>query len=357
MSWRTWRFLGIHKAMPRSAHRPKPLTVVFVTYDGGNGVDLVGPVEVFGRATRVLREQGHAHPGYATTVVAPHAGPISLSSGLRIVPDGTLAAFRGAIDTLVLTGGVGSRAAAGNEALLTWTRGHARRARRYGSVCTGAFILAAAGLLDGKRAATHWNWAHELAEKYPRVRVDPAPIFIKEDNVFTSAGVSAAIDLALSLVEDDLGAEIALAVARTMVIYLRRPGDQSQFSAPLRLQQAAAPQVRDLISWAAEHPAQDLSVPALARRVGLSERQLSRVFKSELGESPARAIEALRVEAAGHALASSRASLDEVAARTGFQSAEVMRRAFLRLIRLNPSAYRARFGSLHGMAPLEERAS
>jgi len=330
---------------------------VLVTYAQGNGVDLVGPAEVFSRATRVLRERGHRHPGYTVTILAPSEEPLRLSSGVRIVPDGTTAAFRDPIDTLIITGGVGARAAGRDPALVAWVKKQSRRARRYGSVCTGAFVLAAAGLLDGKRAATHWTRARELAEMYPQVKVDAASIFIKEGNIFTSAGVSAAIDLSLSLVEDDLGSDVALDVARTMVIYLRRAGDQSQFSAPLRLQQTAAPQVRDLISWAADHPDRDLSVPALARRLGLSERQLSRVFKVELGESPARAIEAVRVEAASHALASSRASLDEIAARTGFQSAEVMRRAFLRIVRINPSDYRARFGVTRAQEALEERAS
>ncbi|HWL87374.1 MAG TPA: GlxA family transcriptional regulator [Polyangiaceae bacterium] len=318
---------------------------MLVTYDDGNGVDLVGPAEVFARANSVLREAGRRHPGYATTIVAPHAGPVTLTAGLRIVPDGDTASFRGPIDTLVVTGGSGSRALAKDEAFCAWISKQARRARRYGSVCTGAFVLAAAGLLDGRRAATHWIAAAELAANYPRVHVDAASLFVKEGNLFTSAGVSAAIDLALALVEDDLGADVALAIARYMVLYLRRPGDQSQYSAPLRLQQTAAPEVRDLISWATEHPAHDLSVSALARRIGMSARQLSRVFKTELGESPARAVEALRVEAAEHALISSRASLDEVAAKTGFQSAEVMRRAFLRITRINPSDYRARFGA------------
>ncbi len=199
-------------AMPRPAYGTKPLSVVLVTYDGGNGIDLVGPAEVFARATRVLRENGHRHPGYNLTTVAPNDQPLRLTCGLRVVPDAGIAALREPIDTLIVTGGLGSRAAAKDRALLAWVKKQARRARRYGSVCTGAFVLAAAGLLDGRRAATHWSAAAELAETYPRVQVDPASIFVKEGNVFTSAGVSAAIDLSLSLVEDDLGPDIALAI-------------------------------------------------------------------------------------------------------------------------------------------------
>jgi transcriptional regulator GlxA family with amidase domain len=340
--------------MKRST-RPRPLSIVFVAYDGANVIDLGGPFEVFARATAVLRESGRSHPGYTLSIVARRAGPIVTSSGLRILPHGTPANHRGPVDTLFVVGGAGSREAAKDDALLRWLRRTAARARRYGSGCTGAFVLAAAGLLDGKRATTHWKSARELAEKHPLVRVDPGPIFVKEQGVFTSAGVSAGIDLALSLVEDDLGSEVALAVARNMVLYLRRPGDQSQYSAPLRLQGMHAPSMRDLVSWATEHPAGDLSVPALARRAGLSPRQLSRVFKNEVGVSPAHAVESLRIEAAQQALCTSRHSLDEVAVRSGFGSAEVMRRAFLRVLKLTPSDYRARFGLAPATAM--ERAS
>ncbi|WP_394824821.1 GlxA family transcriptional regulator [Pendulispora albinea] len=342
--------------MNRPHRVPKPRSVVFVTYEDASGLDLTGPFEVFAQATSMLRDSGSRHPGYAITVLSPNDGPVRASSGLRIVPDTSLARFRGPIDTLIVTGGKGRRQAS-NEAMLAWLAKWAPRARRYGSVCTGAFLLAAAGLLDGRRVTTHWNRTAQLAQEHPLVHVEAERIFVKDGNVFSSAGVSAGMDLALALVEDDAGPELALAIARYLVMYLRRPGDQSQFSAPLRLQRAKAPTVRDLISWATENPAEDLSVPALARRIGMSERQLSRVFKIEIGESPARAIEALRVEAAEHALASSRASLDEVASKTGFRSAEVMRRAFMRIAHVNPSVYRARFGAASRSVPREESVS
>jgi transcriptional regulator GlxA family with amidase domain len=204
-------------------------------------------------------------------------------------------------------------------------------------------LLAEAGLLDGRTATTHWSRAAELARSYPRIRVEEDRIWVRDGNVYTSAGVSAGMDLALALIEEDLGPELALHVARAMVMYLRRPGDQSQYSAPLRLQAAQTPSVRELVAWAAEHPASDLSVPALARRVGKSPRHLTRVFRKELGVAPAEAVEQLRLEAARRALQQSGAGLEEVASRCGFGSAEVLRRAFLRALHVTPSAYRARF--------------
>ncbi|HME90369.1 MAG TPA: helix-turn-helix domain-containing protein, partial [Myxococcaceae bacterium] len=207
------------------------------------------------------------------------------------------------------------------------------------------FLLAEAGLLDGRTVTTHWSRAAELARRYPKVRVEEDRIWVRDGNLYTSAGVTAGMDLSLALIEEDLGADVALAVARLMVMYLRRPGDQSQYSAPLRLQAAQTPSVRELVAWAAEHPATDLSVPALARRVGKSPRHLSRVFRKELGVAPAEAIEQLRLEVARRALQQSGAGLKEIADRCGFSSAEVLRRTFLRVLHVTPSAYRARFGA------------
>ena len=258
--------------------------------------------------------------------------------------------MRSGVDTLLVVGGRGVDSLLTDRGILGWVRGMARRVRRLGSVCTGAFLLAEAGLLDGRTVSTHWSRAAELARRYPKVRVEEDRIWVRDGNVYTSAGVSAGMDLALALIEEDLGAEVALAVARAMVMYVRRPGDQSQYSAPLRLQAANTPSLRDLVAWAAEHPASDLSVPALARRVGKSPRHLTRVFRNELGIAPAEAIEQLRLEAARRALQQSAAGLEEVAARCGFGSAEVLRRAFLRVLHVTPSAYRARFSSREVLA-------
>jgi transcriptional regulator GlxA family with amidase domain len=329
--------------MNRSAGRSGPLRIALFAYPGVQALDLSGPLELFARATRLLREESRGHPGYSLTVVGTDAGPLAASSGFRFLPDTTFRALRGEVDTLLVVGGIGVDALLGERAILGWLRRMAGRVRRVGSVCTGAFLLAEAGLLDGRTVTTHWSRAAELARRYPRIRVEEDRIWVRDGGVYSSAGVSAGMDLALALIEEDLGAEVALGVARAMVMYVRRPGDQSQYSAPLRLQAAETPSVRELVAWAAEHPASDLSVPALARRVGKSPRHLTRVFRRELGVAPAEAVEQLRLEAARRALQQSGASLEEVAARCGFGSAEVLRRAFLRALHVTPSAYRARF--------------
>ncbi len=334
-----------HLAMARPAGSSGPLRIALFAYPNVQALDLSGPLEMFARATRLLRDEGRAHPGYSLVVVGTEAGPIAASSGFRFLPDVTFHSLRGRVDTLLVVGGRGVDALLGDRAVLSWLRRMAGRVRRLASVCTGAFLLAEAGLLDGRTATTHWSRAADLARRYPRVRVEEDRIWVRDGNIYTSAGVSAGMDLALALIEADLGAEVALAVARAMVMYLRRPGDQSQYSAPLRLQAAETPSVRDLVTWAAEHPAADLSVQALARRVGKSPRHLTRVFRKELGVAPAEAIEQLRIEAARRALQQSAAGLKQVAARCGFGSAEVLRRAFLRALHVTPSAYRARFSS------------
>ena len=350
MSLRTRRWERTIARMRRAHVPPAPIRIGLFVYPGIQALDLSGPLELFARATRLLRDEGRAHPGYAITVVGTQEGPLAASSGFRFLPDSTFAGVRGTLDTLLVVGGTGVGALCGNAAVLGWLRRMSARVRRIGSVCTGAFLLAEAGLLDGRAATTHWSRAAELAKRFPRVRVEEDRIWVRDGNVYTSAGVSAGMDLALALIEEDLGAEVALAVARAMVMYLRRPGDQSQYSAPLRLQAAETPSLRELVAWAAEHPATDLSVPALARRVGKSPRHLTRVFRRELGVAPAEAIEQLRIEAARRTLQQSAAGLDEVAARCGFGSAEVLRRAFRRTLHVTPSAYRARFSAPRDLA-------
>jgi transcriptional regulator GlxA family with amidase domain len=323
----------------------RPLRVAFFVYPGIQALDLSGPLELFARATRLLRDERRSHPGYAPIVVGTEEGPIAGSSGFRFLPDTTFRDLRSGVDTLLVVGGMGIDKVVDDPLVLEWLRKMSGRVRRLGSVCTGAFLLAEAGLLDGRTATTHWSRAGELARSYPRIQVEEDRIWVRDGNVYTSAGVSAGMDLALALIEEDLGAELALQVARAMVMYLRRPGDQSQYSAPLRLQAAQTPSVRELVAWAAENPAVDLSVPALAKRIGKSPRQLTRVFQRELGVAPAEAVEQLRLEAARRALQESDKGLEQVAAEAGFGSAEVLRRAFLRALHVTPSAYRARFSA------------
>jgi transcriptional regulator GlxA family with amidase domain len=227
--------------------------------------------------------------------------------------------------------------------VLAWLRRLAPRVRRIGSVCTGTFVLAAAGLLAGRRVTTHWNSAARLQQMFPALRVDADPIFIKDGKVYTSAGVTAGMDLALALVEEDCGREVAMAVARALVLFLKRPGGQSQFSAQLAAQAADREPLRELQAWIIDHVGADCSVPALAARVAMSPRNFARVFAREVGMTPGRFVERARVEAARRRLEESDDGVDGVAARCGFGSAEGMRKAFLRTLRVPPSAYRSRF--------------
>ncbi len=300
-------------------------------------LDVLGPVEVFGFAS------GRVPGAYRVEVVGPTDGDaITMSNGLRLgvspLPDPPPRH-----DTLVVAGGPGARAAVDDLEVVDWVVRASARAKRTTSVCTGAFLLAAAGLLDGRRATTHWQFCDALASSHPAVEVDPDPVFIRDGDVWTSAGVTAGMDLALALVEEDLGPEVALAVARLIVVFLKRPGGQSQFSGALSAQQAAVPALRELQAWIAANVTEDLSVAALARRVNLSERSFARAFRREIGQTPAAYVDALRVEHARTLLEDGASRLEAVAQASGFASAEVLRRAFHRHFGVGPAAYRDRF--------------
>jgi transcriptional regulator GlxA family with amidase domain len=223
-------------------------------------------------------------------------------------------------------------------------KAHSQTARRFGAVCTGAFVLAEAGLLNGRRAATHWNWAPQLARDYPQVKVDPDPIYVQDSNCYTSAGVTAGIDLALALVEEDLGSSLALEIAQMLVVFLRRPSGQSQFSATLAAQKTEHRALGDLLAWLPDHLRSNLSIRSLARRTGMSPRNFARVFLQQVGATPARHIEDLRLEAARRQLERGTETLEAVADEVGFQSAEVLRRMFDRRLGVTPGQYRASFG-------------
>jgi transcriptional regulator GlxA family with amidase domain len=320
--------------------------IAMLAFPGCQILDVTGPLEVFARAARWLDEHGLSRtPAYVVELLASSEGPVAASSGLRLVADRPVRAVRSGIDTLLVAGGVGTPSALRERNLLEWLRRMAPRVRRLGSVCTGAFLLAEAGLLDGRAATTHWRHCAALAERYPKVKVDPDPIFVRDGNVYTSAGVTAGMDLALALVEEDHGRRVALAVARELVLFLRRPGSQSQFSAQLTVQAADREPLRELQAWIADHPGADLSVAALASRVAMSPRNFARVFARELGLTPARFVENVRVEAARRRLEESSLGVDAIAADCGFGTAESMRRAFVRALRVAPSAYRSRFAS------------
>jgi transcriptional regulator GlxA family with amidase domain len=321
-------------------HRTVPAArrIVLVAFPDVQVLDITGPSEVFSLAHRASTRME-----YELELVSADGAPLKTSSGLELLPKRSLEACRGRIDTLVVAGGQGVRAAAADDRLIVWLRLAARRARRVCSVCTGAFLLARAGLLDGRRATTHWAACTAFARNYPTIEVDPDPIFVRDGNVYTSAGVTAGIDLALALVEEDLGRQAALDTARSLVLFVRRPGGQAQFSAGLAGQAALRPGVRDLQDWIADHLDSDLSVGALAERSFMSPRNFARVFAKEVGVTPAAYVEALRLERARMLLETTDLMLEEIATRCGFGTVETLRRTFGRHLRVSPSDYRDRF--------------
>jgi transcriptional regulator GlxA family with amidase domain len=317
--------------------------IVIVAFPDVQTLDVVGPTEVFSMA------DGLANGGeYRVEVVASSGGALTTGSGLQLLPHRALTGVRGPIDTLLVAGGTGVVEAKRDERLVRWIRSAAPRARRVASVCTGAFLLAEAGLLDGRRATTHWAACDELRRRYPRVEVEAAPIFVRDGDVYTSAGVTAGIDLALALVEDDLGAAIARDAARWLVLFLRRPGNQAQFNTGPAWQAAERPPLRDLQSWIGDNLTADLSVPALAERAFMSPRNFARAFRREVGVTPAAYVESVRLERARAELEAGDTSVDAVAAMCGFGTVETMRRAFQRRFEINPAAYRSRFRTRGG---------
>jgi transcriptional regulator GlxA family with amidase domain len=314
--------------------------VLILLFDGVQSLDVTGPLEVFTGASRYQQARGLG-PAYRVSTAGRDGRAVTTSSGLTLVPGGDLPELRQAPpDTLVVPGGT---AAAPNPDLAGWLAVNAGYARRIASVCTGAFLLAEAGLLAGRRATTHWAFSDELAARFPDVRVDPEPIHIRDGNIVTSAGVTAGIDLALGLVEEDIGRAASLAVARDLVVFLRRPGGQAQFSAQLRAQAAQREPLREVQQWITEHPAADLSVDKLAARAGLSPRQFARAFAAETGVPPGRHVAAIRLEAARRMLEDCSDGIEQVARACGYGNCETMRRAFIRTLGVPPGSYRNRF--------------
>jgi transcriptional regulator GlxA family with amidase domain len=355
-------------------------TIVFVAFPDVQMLDVCGPFDAFSFANRTTAMTGVVdRPTYQLEVVAPQAGPLMTCSGLEIVAHHAYPGLDHPIDTLIVTGGVAALERAGSDAaLVAWIRETATRVRRVASVCTGAFLLAAGGLLDGRRATTHWGFTKQLADAYPSVSIEADRIFVRDGNVYTSGGVTAGIDLALALVEEDLGRDIARLTARIMVMFLRRPGGQSQFSTYLgsdadslrdsRWFQAmvhgqsdadlsrevrsslsvgthSRPDMRSLQAWILTHPHADLSIEALSERVAMSPRNFARLFMQETGITPAKFVEGARLEAARCTLEQTVLPVEAVAERCGFGDPERMRRSFRRVLRVSPQDYRARFKS------------
>jgi len=320
-----------------------PREVVLVAFDGLQTLDLVGPLEVFAGANQFEESAGRPEP-YRVGVAGVTPGLVRTWSGLGLLAESELPSHQ--VDTIVVPGGDGAQQARHDERLLAWLRA-AKGARRVCSVCTGAFILAQAGLLDGRRATTHWSRARQLAREFPQVQVDPAPLFIRDDRIWTSAGVTAGIDLALALVEADLGTMAAQTIARWLVLFLRRSGGQSQFAAEVWTDPPERDALARVVRAVHAEPGGDHRLAVLADRAGMSERHLQRCFRVELGTTPAAFVTRVRVDAARRLLEQEHATVEVTARRVGFGTAETMRRAFQAQLGVPPDTYRDRFTTAH----------
>lgn len=319
----------------------KPKRIGLLGFDKVTALDLVGPADVFAAAVDLERKAGRAAP-YEIVTLGVMGPSFTAGSGIKMQADTTLAAAR-ELDTLIVPGGEGLRVPAVNTRAAIWVKAHAGSIRRVASVCTGIYALAPTGLLDGRRVTTHWEYADAVALKFPRLRVEPNAIFVKDGKFYTSAGVTAGIDLCLALVREDLGPRLALAVARELIVYLVRNGGQEQYSAPLRFQSQATDRFSELAAWMAGHLRDDLSVEALARRASVGPRQFSRRFRHEFGDSPASFVEGLRLDEARRLLSAGGASIEVVAESVGFGSPDSFRRAFDRRFGIPPTMYRGNF--------------
>jgi len=320
-----------------------PRAVAFLIFEGAQSLDLTGPLEAFAQATEVARKRAAPVP-YTLEVLAEKAGNVRTTSGLQLVADRAYDEVRGGVDTLVVVGGDVAPTAS-DVSVQRWLQAMAPRVRRLASVCSGAFILAEAGLLDGRRATTHWLAVRLFQRLYPQIRLEPDAIFVRDGSLYTSAGVTAGIDMALALIEEDLGRATALEVARRLVVFLKRPGGQSQFSKHLAAQGIGSTALRDLPEWIMEHLGDELSTARLAARAAMSPRNFARVFRRETGCTPGKYVERARVDAARRLLEDGGESLEAVALRCGFASGEQMRRTFQRHVGVVPIDYRRRFRS------------
>jgi transcriptional regulator GlxA family with amidase domain len=322
--------------------REQPRRIVMLAFKGAQLLDVTGPLQILS----AVRDERPGDGGYTLTLLAEAKGAFVTSSGVQLVADGDYSALPEDIDTLLVAGGDGTRGAMRNPLLRDAIAKGAQRARRIASVCTGAFLLADAGLLAGKRATTHWRSVRLLARAYPDITVEPDAIYVCDGKIWTSAGVTAGMDLALALVREDFGEDIALAIARRHVLFLMRPGGQSQFSAHLASDANARGRLAPLLRWIPEHVGETLDVPALARAAKMSERSFARAFRRETGDTPARYVERVRLDAARRMLSASQLAIGTVAVRTGFGSEERMRRAFQRHLKVSPASFRERFQAI-----------
>jgi len=318
-----------------------PRRIAILVFDTVELLDIAGPHDVFATAAALADANP---PIYDVVTVAPRPGMLRSSSGFLFEPRCDLKTM-GKVDTFLIAGGGGIHALCDDPKMIAWLRRQAPKFRRLGSICTGAFLLAAAGLLDGRRAVTHWNWCDRLSARHPGASVERDPIFINDKGVWTSAGVTAGIDMALAMIEEDHGAKLALRTAQELVVFRKRPGGQSQFGADLALEAAFEPPLDRLRDWILANLAADLSVAALAAKAGMSPRNFARVFQRNARATPAKFVELARLQAARQRLEASGDPIERVAAQCGFGSADVMARAMLRHLGVTPGDYRRRFNS------------
>jgi transcriptional regulator GlxA family with amidase domain len=333
--------ISAKKSLPQHTAR----RIGIVAFPESQILDISGPLAVFNEASRQMqRHSENKQAAYQIELISTTADKfVDCYCGVSLTAHSDFRSSAGNYDTLLIAGGYGVMRAATIDGFLPWLQKEAGTARRVGSVCSGAAVLAAAGLLDGRRATTHWYYCQQIAEHFPAVKFDADPIFIRDGNVYTSAGVTAGIDLALALVEEDLGADMALYVARALVVFLRRPGSQSQFSQSLSLQTSDRKPLRELQAWLLENLREPLTVEQMADRVGMSPRNFARVFTEQLGMPPARFVSQIRLEAARRRLEESLQSIELIAEECGFGSTESMRSAFQRVLHVSPQDYRNRF--------------
>ncbi|MGO4502717.1 MULTISPECIES: GlxA family transcriptional regulator [unclassified Dyella] len=310
-------------------------TIAILAFPGAQLLDVSGPLDVFAEANRRLGKTV-----YQLRVVGTSARAIESSSGVRLMPDLTLRDALPRFDTVLVAGAPGMAHAPTHLNALDWLRRAAKRSRRYGSVCNGALVLAASGLIEGRRITTHWGVVDVMRERYPQIQVEPDALYLRDGPVCTAAGVTAGMDLALALVEEDLGREVAMQVASELVMFFKRPGGQLQFSRHGEAELAGHAAIQELQRWIGAHPGEDHSVAALAQRAGLSPRHFARVFHQEVGVPPAEYVEQVRVEAARRLLELGQEPPKRVASLCGYADANGLRRAFMRQVGVTPADYR-----------------
>jgi transcriptional regulator GlxA family with amidase domain len=343
--------LGLRLTFKKETGDMNPKRIGFLGFDGMTALDLVGPAEAFTIAA-INEDKGELRRCYEVLTIGLTSQPFVAESGIVLHPHKTLRTAP-ALDTLVIPGGSGLRRTETNAKVTAWVKSCAGQIRRIATVCTGIYGLAPTGLLDGRNVTTHWRFARDVAQRFPNLKVDPNALFLKDACFYTSAGITAGIDLSLALIEEDYGPSVALAVARELVVYLKRSGGQEQYSEPLRFQVQSTDRFADLATWMLAHLDQDLSVEVLAERTRMCPRHFSRQFKRAFRSTPAAFIEDLRLDEARRRLALSGVNIESVASSVGFHSGDAFRRAFERRFNLTPSSYRSRFAS-HSKALLNQ---